>query len=252
MRNIRRHYDRVASAAGGGRGEPGPAPVADPCDRARLQGAPADASCARLRKGVSAQHPGGRHRQRRRRRHGRAAEDVGRGGDLGSAQGARVAGTQRSPSRARLRARVRRKVRANVGTVYIPEYVVGHWWEQLLHNQRALRLKGRLLFTPGVMVTFRAVPAAVLGRGGAAVERPTAVVGSVRRGPAITPRQRAAKRQARSATEVAAPPDRSTAPDDVSSCQDQFANAPGGAEAAAGRTMTVGTHVVKERGHEHG
>ncbi len=39
-----------------------------------------------------------------------------------------------------------------VVAVYIPEYVVGHWWEQLLHNQTALRLKGRLLFTPGVMV----------------------------------------------------------------------------------------------------
>ena len=38
-------------------------------------------------------------------------------------------------------------------TVYIPEYVVGRWWEQLLHNQSALRLKSRLLFTPGVMVT---------------------------------------------------------------------------------------------------
>ena len=38
-------------------------------------------------------------------------------------------------------------------TVYIPEYVVGHWWEHILHNQSALRLKGRLLFTPGVMVT---------------------------------------------------------------------------------------------------
>jgi hypothetical protein len=37
-------------------------------------------------------------------------------------------------------------------TVYVPEYVVGHWWEQLLHNQSALRLKTRLLFTPGVMV----------------------------------------------------------------------------------------------------
>ncbi|HET7690574.1 MAG TPA: APC family permease [Nocardioidaceae bacterium] len=40
-----------------------------------------------------------------------------------------------------------------VVAVYIPEYVVGRWWEQLLHNQTALRLKGRLLFTPGVMVT---------------------------------------------------------------------------------------------------
>ncbi|MEU3609035.1 APC family permease [Streptomyces sp. NPDC035033] len=38
-------------------------------------------------------------------------------------------------------------------SVYIPEYVVGHWYEHLLHNQSALRLKGRLLFTPGVMVT---------------------------------------------------------------------------------------------------
>jgi len=40
-----------------------------------------------------------------------------------------------------------------VVSVYIPEYVVGRWWQQLLHNQTALRLKGRLLFSPGVMVT---------------------------------------------------------------------------------------------------
>ena len=39
-----------------------------------------------------------------------------------------------------------------VVAVYVPEYVVGHWWEQLLHNQTALRLKTRLLFSPGVMV----------------------------------------------------------------------------------------------------
>ncbi len=39
-----------------------------------------------------------------------------------------------------------------VVAVFIPEYVVGRWWEQLLHNQTALRLKTRLLFTPGVMV----------------------------------------------------------------------------------------------------
>jgi amino acid transporter len=37
--------------------------------------------------------------------------------------------------------------------VCIPEYVVGHWWEHLLHNQSALRLKARLLFQRGVMVT---------------------------------------------------------------------------------------------------
>jgi amino acid transporter len=47
---------------------------------------------------------------------------------------------------------VRREAPRDVVTVFIPEYVVGKWWENLLHNQSALRLKGRLLFEPGVMV----------------------------------------------------------------------------------------------------
>ena len=38
-------------------------------------------------------------------------------------------------------------------SVVIPEYVVAHWWQNLLHNQTALRLKGRLLFEPQVTVT---------------------------------------------------------------------------------------------------
>jgi amino acid transporter len=49
--------------------------------------------------------------------------------------------------------RVRKDSPRDVVTVFIPEYVLGHWWEQLLHNQSALRLKTRLLFMPGVMVT---------------------------------------------------------------------------------------------------
>ncbi|WP_432087363.1 APC family permease [Streptomyces sp. bgisy095] len=48
---------------------------------------------------------------------------------------------------------LRRESPRDAVSVYIPEYVVGHWYEHLLHNQSALRLKGRLLFTPGVMVT---------------------------------------------------------------------------------------------------
>jgi amino acid transporter len=48
---------------------------------------------------------------------------------------------------------IRRESPRDVVSVFVPEYVVGHWWEQLLHNQSALRLKARLLFTPGVMVT---------------------------------------------------------------------------------------------------
>ncbi len=42
--------------------------------------------------------------------------------------------------------RVSKESPRTVVTVFIPEYVVGHWWEQVLHNQSALRLKGRLLF----------------------------------------------------------------------------------------------------------
>ena len=37
-------------------------------------------------------------------------------------------------------------------SVFVPEYVVRKWWEQLLHNQSALRLKARLLFMPNVIV----------------------------------------------------------------------------------------------------
>ena len=35
----------------------------------------------------------------------------------------------------------------------LPEFVVGSWWGQLLHNQSALFLKGRLLFRKGTVVT---------------------------------------------------------------------------------------------------
>jgi amino acid transporter len=69
----------------------------------------------------------------------------------------------------------------DVVNVFIPEYVVGHWWEQLLHNQSALRLKGRLLFQPGVMVT--SVPWQ-LESTGAAAERPIRPDG-----PAVPPRR---------------------------------------------------------------
>ena len=41
----------------------------------------------------------------------------------------------------------------DVVSVFIPEYVVSRWWEHLLHNQSALRLKARLIFQPAVMVT---------------------------------------------------------------------------------------------------
>jgi amino acid transporter len=70
-------------------------------------------------------------------------------------------------------------------TVLVPEYVVGHWWEHLLHNQSALRLKTRLLFTPGVMVT--SVPWQLASSVGLE-DRPEAwAPGAVRRGDTSRP-----------------------------------------------------------------
>ena len=64
--------------------------------------------------------------------------------------------------------------------VYIPQYVLGHWWEQLLHNQSALRLRARLIFTPGVMVA--SVPWQLESAEGAEDRMDGPVAGDVRRG----------------------------------------------------------------------
>jgi amino acid transporter len=48
---------------------------------------------------------------------------------------------------------IRRKSPRELVVVFVPQYVVGHWWENLLHNQSALRLRARLQFQPGVMIT---------------------------------------------------------------------------------------------------
>ncbi|MFB9462423.1 APC family permease [Streptomyces cinereospinus] len=81
---------------------------------------------------------------------------------------------------------LRRESPRDVVSVIIPEYVVGHWYEHLLHNQSALRLKGRLLFTPGVMVT--SVPyqlaSSEVAKKRARKRQEWNAPGSVRRGPA--------------------------------------------------------------------
>jgi amino acid transporter len=38
-------------------------------------------------------------------------------------------------------------------TVVVPEFVLAHWWEQLLHNQSALVLRARLRLRPNTVVT---------------------------------------------------------------------------------------------------
>ncbi|HEV7653399.1 MAG TPA: APC family permease [Mycobacteriales bacterium] len=76
--------------------------------------------------------------------------------------------------------RQRRESPRDVVAVFVPEYVVGRWWEHLLHNQSALRLKGRLLFTPGVMVT--SVPWQLASSARAAGRPERAQPGAARRG----------------------------------------------------------------------
>jgi amino acid transporter len=76
--------------------------------------------------------------------------------------------------------RVSKESPRSVVTVFLPEYVVGHWWEHLLHNQSALRLKGRLLFMPGVMVT--SVPWQLNSSERLKTMQPHAAPGDARRG----------------------------------------------------------------------
>ena len=47
---------------------------------------------------------------------------------------------------------VRRESPRDLVAVYIPQFVVGSWWEQILHNQSAIRLRTRLLYSPNVTI----------------------------------------------------------------------------------------------------
>ena len=43
---------------------------------------------------------------------------------------------------------------SEVVTVYMPQYIVGHWWESLLHNHKARRIRQKLLLVHGVTVSL--------------------------------------------------------------------------------------------------
>jgi amino acid transporter len=79
---------------------------------------------------------------------------------------------------------------SEVITVYTPTYIVGHWWEQMLHNHKGRRIRQKLMLCPGVTVAL--VPwlldstKAYYTR----VERP--LPGQARRGEPIRPVQRKA------------------------------------------------------------
>lgn len=48
----------------------------------------------------------------------------------------------------------REKHGSSVVTVYLPQYIVGHWWESFLHNRRARRLANQLMLVHGVSITL--------------------------------------------------------------------------------------------------
>ena len=102
---------------------------------------------------------------------------------------------------------LRRSGPRDVVNVYIPEYVVGHWWENVLHNQSSLRLKGRLLFEPSVMVT--SVPWQLRSSASRDLTRVVHTPGEIRRGidPTPAPNGEATKRSRRRAKSASPAPD---------------------------------------------
>jgi hypothetical protein len=77
---------------------------------------------------------------------------------------------------------------SEVVTVYIVDYVIGHWWERFLHNGVAERLRERLVLISGVMITL--VPYRL-----ASGERRAAAAPSVRRAPRLVTLIRVALRE---------------------------------------------------------
>jgi amino acid transporter len=43
---------------------------------------------------------------------------------------------------------------SEVVTVYTPQYIVGHWWENLLHNHKARRIRQKLMLVHGVTIAL--------------------------------------------------------------------------------------------------
>ena len=73
--------------------------------------------------------------------------------------------------------------------VYLPKYIVGHWWEHVFHNHRANRLRSRLLYVRGVMVTLVPWRLVSAEKFNPFVRKP--LPGDVRRGEKVRPLERA-------------------------------------------------------------
>jgi amino acid transporter len=79
----------------------------------------------------------------------------------------------------------REKHGSEIVTVYTPQYIVGHWWESILHNHKSRRIRHKLLLCPGVTVAL--VPW-LLDSTKALYNRPMRPLpGQVRRGEPVRP-----------------------------------------------------------------
>ena len=178
MRGIHRHYESVALELAPPADIAVTLPVQQPGHRPGLQAAPADAARAGLRPGHPAEPARGHHRERGRGRDRAAEGGVGPRRHPGAADRGGLPVPRDHPAGGQYVKQLRRESPRDIVTVFIPEYVLGHWWEQVLHNQSALRLKARLLQQRGVVVasvpyqlksaTKAQASAAMPGKGGAA------------------------------------------------------------------------------------
>lgn len=86
---------------------------------------------------------------------------------------------------------------SEVVTVYLPEYIVGHWWENLLHNHKARRIRHKLMLVHGVVVAL--VPWLLDSSDLIYGRRSRPLPGQDRRGEPVRPPVRAPQEPARAA-----------------------------------------------------
>jgi amino acid transporter len=84
---------------------------------------------------------------------------------------------------------------SEVVTVYLPEYIVGHWWENALHNHKARRIRRKLMLVHGVVVAL--VPWLLDSSDLIYGRRSRPLPGQDRRGEPVRPPVRAPQRPAR-------------------------------------------------------
>ena len=74
---------------------------------------------------------------------------------------------------------------SEVVTVYTPVYIVGHWWEGVLHNHKSRRIRQKLLLCPGVTVAL--VPWLLDSTRALYTRQQRALPGQARRGEPVRP-----------------------------------------------------------------